>query len=70
MLLRFYYVGSDDTIVEIPSGGDIPHIGQKVILPDKDEVHIVISTLIDYRKWGNNYPTYVNITVVKERSIA
>jgi hypothetical protein len=67
MILKFYYVNSDDIIAEIASGGEIPLVGQRVLLPDKDEVYVVISTIIDYREYGNNC---ANIIVVKEKSIA
>ena len=67
MELKFYYLQSDDLIAEIPSN-DVPIIGQKIFLPDQDELYVVLDTVIDYRKWGNNYPTYANITVIRART--
>ncbi len=41
----------------------IPAIGQKVLLPQLDSIYVVVDTILKFGKWGNNYPTSVEVTV-------
>ena len=69
MVLRFYDIIGTEFITEIPSD-TVPPNGQRLHLPDSgDEIYIVVDSVIDYRRHGNNFPTCTYVTVAREDSI-
>ena len=63
MVLVFYSnLSHSEPLVEIPCDF-VPAIGQNVLLPGADSMYVVVDTILKFGKWGNNYPTSVEVTV-------